>query len=86
MKNLKTILIASALLVGFANADCCVTNCCKVTKCVKVYTKCVPYKSCKTVCVPVRDACGNIVCYKKVKKCVTKYKKTVVRKTVCCCN
>ncbi len=87
MKNLKTVLVSIALLVGVsASADCCTTNCCNVTKCVKTITKCVPYQSCKTVCEPVYDACGNIVCYKSVKKCTTKYKKVTVKKTVCCCN
>jgi hypothetical protein len=86
MKKLNTVLIASALLVSFANAGCCVTNCCKVTKCIQTYTKCVPYQSCKKVCVPVTDACGNVVGYKQVKQCTTKYKKVVVKKEVCCCN
>ncbi len=89
MKNLKILLVAGALLAGIsASADCCVTSCCTVTKCVKTVTKCVPYKSCTTVCVPTYDACGCFTGYKKVKKCVTKYK-TVKQKVVvdcCCCN
>ncbi len=89
MKNLKTILVSAALLAGVsASADCCVTSCCQPAKCVKVITKCVPYKVCSTVCVPTYDACGNFCGYKKVKKCVTKYK-TVKQKVpvdCCCCN
>ncbi len=82
MKNLKAILVLAILLVGVSvSADCC-----NMTKCTKTVTKCVPYKSCKTVCEPVYDACGNIVCYKSVKKCTTKYKKVTVKKSICCCK
>ncbi len=83
MRSLKIVLVAVALTVGVsASADCC----CQPTKCVKTITKCVPYKSCKVVCEPVYDACGNIVCYKSVKKCTTKYKKVTVKQTFCCCK
>jgi len=88
MKNLKTVLVAAALMVGIsASADCCVTNCCQPVKCYKLVTKCVPYKVCSTVCVPQYDACGNFCGYKKVKRCITKYK-TVTKKVpiACCCN
>ncbi len=89
MKNLKSLVVAGALLIGMgAMADCCVSSCCTVTKCVKTVTKCVPYKECSTVCVPQYDACGNFCGYKKVKKCVTKYKTVKEKVTVdcCCCD
>ena len=84
MKNLKTILVSMALLAGIgASADCCVS-----AKCVKTVTKCVPQKVCSTVCVPTYDSCGNFCGYKKVKRCVTKYKTVKQKVTVdcCCCN
>ena len=88
MKNLKKVLMASVMVVSVASADCCVTSCCVATKCVKEVVKMVPYQVCETVCVPVTDSCGNIVCYKTVKKTVTKYKKVVQKVTVdcCCCS
>jgi hypothetical protein len=86
MRSLKRILIASVVVVGVANAGCCLTNCCKTTKCIQKVTKCVPYKVCTTVCVPVKDKCGNITGYKNVQKWTTKYKTVVVDKVVSCCN
>ena len=85
MKYLKSMLIASAMVVSVANADCCVTNCCTVTKCVQNVVTCVPYQVCETVCVPVTDSCGNVLCYKYVQQCVTKYKEVVTQKTIDCC-
>ena len=88
MKNLKLLLITSAMLVAVsANADCCVTSCCEAPQCVKTITKYVPYKVWTTVCVPVYDSCGNCLGYKKVRKCVTKYKTVKEQVAVdCCCN
>jgi aconitase B len=91
MKNLKYMLIASAMVLGVgssaASADCCVTNCCKVVKCWKEDVKFVPYKVCNTVCVAVTDACGNVTGYKNIKQYTTKYKKVVVKTPIaCCCN
>lgn len=85
MRSLKTVLIATALVVGVAQADCCVVKCCTVTQCVKTTTKLVPYQVCETVCVPVKDACGNIVGYQEVKQLVTKYKEVKVKEIVDCC-
>lgn len=85
MKHLKKILVIGAMMASVAQADCCVTNCCTVTKCIQKTVKLVPYKVCQKVCVPVKDACGNIVGYNYVSKYVTKYKKVVVKKEVCCC-
>ncbi len=88
MKNLKSIVVATALLVGLgassASADCC-TPCCTPVKCVKTITKCVPYKVWVTKCVPVYDASGNLCGYKEVKTCVTKYKTVTEKVTVDCC-
>ncbi len=89
MKSLKTILAAGALLVGVsAAADCCCVPCCHTVTCVKTVTKCVPYQECKVVCEPVYDACGNIVCYRQVKVCTTKYKTVKVKQkyTKCVCD
>lgn len=86
MKNLKTILLATVMVAGVANADCCVTKCCQVTECVQTTTMLVPYQVCETVCVPVTDACGNVLCYKEVKQLVTKYKEVKVEKIVACCS
>ncbi len=85
MKSLKSILVASVLVAGVAYADCCVTTCCVVTECVQKVVKKVPYQDCKTLCVPVLDSCGNVVCYKTVQQCTTKYKEVVVEKKVPCC-
>jgi len=85
MKNLKTILLASVMIVGVANADCCITDCCTVTKCVEKVTTLVPYEACETVCVPVTDACGNVVGHKNIKQTYIAYKKVVVNKVVSCC-
>ena len=46
----------------------------KVTKVYETYTKKVPYKTWKTVCVPIKDSCNRVVGYKSKKVCVTKYK------------
>lgn len=87
MRSLKTLLVAGAMLVGVsAAADCCVQSCCHPAKCVKVVTKCVPYQECSVVCTPVYDACGNVVDYQKVKRCVTKFKTVKVKQEYCCCQ
>ncbi len=85
MRNLKTALLATAMVVSVASADCCVTSCCTVVKCVQETVKLVPYQVCETVCVPVTDSCGNVICYKYVNQYTTKYKKVVVKETVDCC-
>ena len=85
MKNLKTALIALAMVTSVASANCCVTSCCTVVKCVQETVKLVPYKVCKTICIPVKDSCGNITGYKNVTQYFTKYKEVVVKKTVDCC-
>ena len=86
MKDLKSILAVAVFLAGMsASADCC-TPCCNPVKCVKTITKVVPYKVWVTTCEPVYDACGNLCGYKKVKKCVTKYKTVTKKVTVDCCS
>ena len=46
----------------------------KVTKVYETYTKTVPYKKWKTVCVPIKDSCNRVIGQKAKKIKVTAYK------------
>jgi len=81
MKKNNSLLFLFFLVVGLSSflfASSCVevvnVPVSKVTKVYKTVTTKVPYKTWKTVCVPVKDSCNRVIRTVSKKVCVTKYK------------
>ena len=79
MKKLRFFFLFVLVAVGttLSASSCSVFSKVPVVQCNPIYeykTEAIPYKVCKDVCVPVKNACNCTVGYKHVKSCVTKYK------------
>ena len=79
MKKLRFFFLFVLVAVGttLSASSCSVFSKVPVVQCNAIYeykTNAIPYKVCKDVCVPVKNACNCTVGYKHVKSCVTRYK------------